>query len=183
MSYIYHNYYFYNLLGILKMNKLKIGFIILLIPLFAFTAHKYYISSTKIEYKKESKTIQITMRFFIDDLQETINRTYSESVELALPNETAKIDSFISNYISKKLEVIINSNKKTYSFLGKEYNNDEIYIYLEIENVEFINKIEVKNSMLMEIFPEQQNIIKLYLNDAKKTFLLTKQKDKDLLKF
>ena len=165
------------------MNKLKIGFIILLIPLFAFTTHKYYISSTKIEYKKESKTIQITMRFFIDDLQESINSTYSKNIELALPNEPEEIDSLIINYVSKKLEVTINSNKKAYCFLGKEYNNDEIYIYLEIENVEFIKAIEIKNSMLMEIFPEQQNIIKLYINDTKKTFLLMKQKDKDSLKF
>ena len=165
------------------MNKLSTVFILLLIPLFAFTMHKYYLSSTKIEYKKESKTIQITMRFFIDDLQETINRTYSKDVELALPNEPKEIDSLINNYISKKLEVIINTNKKAFSFLGKEYNNDEIYIYLEIENVELINSIEIKNSMLMEIFPEQQNIIKLYINDLKKTFLLTKQKDKDSLKF
>lgn len=165
------------------MNKFSTGFIILLIPLFAFTMHKYYLSSTKIEYKKESKTIQITMRFFIDDLQETINSTYSKDVELALPNEPKEIDSLINNYISKKLEVIINTNKKAFSFLGKEYNNDEIYIYLEIENVELINSIEIKNSMLMEIFSEQQNIIKLYINDTKKTFLLTKQKDKDSLKF
>jgi len=165
------------------MNKFSTGFILLLIPLFAFTMHKYYLSSTKIEYKKESKTIQITMRFFIDDLQETINSTYSKDVELALPNEPKEIDSLIINYVSKKLEVIINTNKKAYSFLGKEYNNDEIYIYLEIENVELINLIEIKNNMLMEIFPEQQNIIKLYINDLKKTFLLTKQKDKDSLKF
>ena len=164
------------------MNKFSTGFILLLIPLFAFTTHKYYISSTKIEYKKESKTIQITMRFFIDDLQETINSTYSKDVELALPNEPEEIDSLIINYVIKKFKVIINANKKAFSFLGKEYNNDEIYIYLEIENIEIINKIEIKNSMLMEIFPEQQNIIKLYINDAKKTFLLTKQKDKDLLK-
>ena len=165
------------------MNKFSTGFILILLPLFAFTMHKYYLSSTKIEYKKESKTIQITMRFFIDDLQETINRTYNKKFELALPNEPEEIDSLINNYISKKLDVIINTNKKAHSFLVKEYNNDEIYLYLEIENVEYINSIEIKNNTLMEIFPEQQNIIKLYINDLKKTFLLTKQKDKDSLKF
>ena len=69
------------------MNKLKLGCIVLLIPLFAFTAHKYYVSSTKIEFKKESKTVQITMRIFIDDLQETINSSFSKDFELALPNE------------------------------------------------------------------------------------------------
>ena len=84
------------------MNKIKIGFIILLIPLLAFVSHKYYISSTKSEFKKESETVQITMHFFIDDLQETINSTYNKNIELALPNESKLIESLIISYISKK---------------------------------------------------------------------------------
>lgn len=165
------------------MNKFKILVLLILVPTLAFTTHKYYVSSTKIEYKKEARSLQITMRIFIDDLQETINTTYSKNLELALPNEPEEIDSLINNYVSKKFEIRINDEQKKYSYIGKEYNQDEIYIYLEIENVEFIKAIEIKNSMLMELFPEQQNIIKLYINDTKKTFLLTKQKDKDLLNF
>ena len=165
------------------MNKLKLGCIVLLIPLFAFTAHKYYVSSTKIEFKKESKTVQITMRIFIDDLQETINSTFSKDFELALPNEPEEIDHLIDKYVSKKFEIIINDEQKKYSYLGKEYNSDEIYLYLEIENIELIDSIEIKNDMLMEIFPDQQNIIKLFINNIKKTFLLTNRKYKDLLKF
>ena len=165
------------------MNKIKIGFIILLIPLLAFVSHKYYISSTKIEFKKESETVQITMHFFIDDLQETINSTYNKNIELALPNEPKLIDSLIINYISKKFEVDLNGINKDYLYIGKEYKIDEIYLYLEIKNIDSINSIEVKNNMLMETFPDQQNIIQLYINNIKKTFLLTRQKDKDLLNF
>ena len=165
------------------MNKLKLSFIVFLIPLFAFTAHKYYVSSTKIEFKKESKTVQITMRIFIDDLQETINSTFSKDFELAVPNETGEIDHLIDKYISKKFEIIINDEQKKYSYLGKEYYNDEVYLYLELENVELINSIEIKNNMLMELFSDQQNIIKLHINNIKKTFLFTNRKYKDLLKF
>ena len=165
------------------MNIIKIGFTILLIPLLAFVSHKYYISSTKIEFKKESETVQITMHFFIDDLQETINSTYNKNIELALPNEPKLIDSLIINYISKKFEVNLNGTNKDYLYIGKEYKIDEIYLYLEIKNIDFINSIEVKNNMLMEMFSDQQNIIQLYIHNIKKTFLLTKQKDKDLLNF
>ena len=164
------------------MNKFKILVLLILLPTLAFTIHKYYISSTKIEYKREARSLQITMRIFIDDLQETINNAYSKNIELALPNEPKEIDSLINSYVSKKFEIRINDEQKKYSYLGKEYHKDEIYIYLEVENVEFIKSIEIKNSMLMELFPEQQNIIKLYINETKKTFLLTKEKDKDLLK-
>ena len=164
------------------MKKFNLCFIILLIPLFAFTMHKYYVSSTKIEYKKENGTLQITMRIFIDDLQETINNTYQNNFELAVSNEPKELDSLINNYTLKKFEVIVDEDKKTYSFLGKEYKNDEIYLYFEISNIKRINSIEVKNEMLMEIFPDQKNIIKLYINSIKKTFLLTNRSYKDLLK-
>ena len=157
--------------------------ILLIIPLFAFTLHKYYISMTKVEYKKESKTIQITMRIFIDDLQETLNKTYHKDIELALPNESKEIDSLIRNYIPNKFSIKINTYKKTATYLGKEYEDDAVYLYLEVENIENIHSIEIKNSMLTELFSTQKNIIKLIINDKKKTFILTKQKDNDLLEF
>jgi len=157
--------------------------LLFIIPLFAFAMHKYYISLTKIEYRKESKTVQVTMRIFIDDLQETINTTYDKNFELAIPNESEEINILINRYVSDKFTVEINDHEKSYSYLGKEYENDVVYLYLELKNIELINSIEIKNRMLMEIFPDQKNIIKLTINKTKKTFLLTSQKDKDLLKF
>ncbi len=47
----------------------KYIFILILLPLVAFQTHKYYLSLTKIEYQKETKSIQITARIFIDDLE------------------------------------------------------------------------------------------------------------------
>jgi len=157
--------------------------IFFLIPLFAFTMHKYYLSLTKIEYKENEKLLQVTMRIFIDDLEHTLNSTYDKNFELALPNESANIDTLINKYISTKFNVKINDLKKTYIYLGKEYENDVVYLYIELKNIDQINSIEIKNNMLMEMFPEQKNIIKLNINKTKKTFLLTNQKDKDLLKF
>jgi len=157
--------------------------ILFLIPLFAFTMHKYYISLTKVEYKKDEKLLQITMRIFIDDLEQTLNSTYDKNIELALPNESANIDTLIGKYVNTKFTIKINSLEKTYFYLGKEYENDVVYLYIELKNIDNINSIEVKNNMLMEVFPDQKNIIKLNINSIKKTFLLTDQKDKDLLKF
>lgn len=157
--------------------------ILFIIPLFAFTMHKYYISLTKIEYKKENQTIQVTMRIFIDDLQQTINTTYHKNLELALPNESKGIDTIINNYITGKFKVKVNAIEKEYFYLGKEYEDDVVYLYLELKNIKTINSIEIKNNMLMEIFSDQKNIIKLNIDNKKKTFFLTRQKDKDLLKF
>jgi hypothetical protein len=157
--------------------------IFLFIPLFAFSVHKYYISLTKIDFIKDKNEVQVTMRIFIDDLQATLNTAYHTNIELALPYESKEIDSLINTYLLKKFILTINGNKKEYTYLGKEYEDDVVYLYLEAENITKITAIKVKNSMLMDEFESQKNIIKLHINNTKRTFLLTKKKDNGLLQF
>ena len=51
------------------MNFIKQLFLILILPLFAFTTmHKYYVSVTQINYLQEKQSVQLISRIFIDDL-------------------------------------------------------------------------------------------------------------------
>lgn len=161
----------------------KYFYLLLLLPLFAFTAHKYYLSLTKIDYIKESKSIQITSRIFIDDLEKTLNKKYNKSFELDTNQELKDVDKYIKQYISKLLIININHKITSFNYLGKKYENDVIYLFAEIENVTEIKSIEVQNRILMDEFSEQQNIIKLNINNKKKSFILTEDSDKDLLNF
>ena len=161
----------------------KILLVLFILPLFAFTLHKYYISLTKIDYVKENKTVQITMRFFIDDIEKTLNDRFQKSFELATKNELKKTDNYIALYINQKFYIKINDQEQSYDYLGKEYENDVVYFYLEIVDIKDISTIEVQNKMLFEEFEEQQNFIKLNINNQHKTFILIKDNDKDLLNF
>ena len=164
------------------MSFFKKSVIILFIPLLAFTAHKYYISLTKIDYIKEEKLVQITMRFFIDDIENTIQNRFNVLLSLDTKEENIKADLFLKKYISQKFKVKINNEFKKINYLGKEYENDVMFFYLEITDIEHINEIEIQNIMLFEEFPEQENYIKLNINNTKKTFILLKENDKEMLK-
>ena len=49
----------------------------LLLPLFAFTvAHKFYISVTNVGYSDKDKSLQITSRIFIDDMEKALMERY-----------------------------------------------------------------------------------------------------------
>ncbi len=165
------------------MKLFKKLFLIFIIPLMAFTAHKYYISLTKIDFIEEKKTIQITMRFFIDDIENTLQNRYKIPLELATKQENKKANFYLEKYIGQKFMIKINDEEKELNYLGKEYENDVVYFYLEINNIENIIKIEVQNNMLMEEFEEQENYVKLDINNKKKTFILIKANDKEMLKF
>jgi len=165
------------------MNFTKKFIFLLIIPLLAFTAHKYYVSMTKIKYVKEKKSIQITMRFFIDDIESTLNTRFNKDFKLATSEEFTDTDKFLNLYIHQKFEYKINDQSVKYTFLGKEYDNDIVFFYLESTDIENIKSIEVKNHMLLEAFTEQQNFIKLYINDKIKTMILMRENDKEMLKY
>ena len=165
------------------MKELKNLLWVLIIPLFAFGSHKYYISLTKIDFIEEEKSVQITMRFFIDDIENTLESRYDVELDLATKEENKKANIYLEKYITSKFEIIINQDIKKFDFLGKEYKNDVVFFYLEIVDIVSIDQISVQNRMLFEDFPEQENYIKININNFKKTFVLRKDNDKEMLNF
>ncbi len=155
---------------------------LLIVPLLAFGIHKHYISLTKVDYVKEKKVVQITMKFFLDDIEVALENRYEQPMELATKYENKLADKYLETYVRQKFKIWINEMEHTYSYLGKEYDNNEVFFYLELENIEQINSIAIQNSMLFEEFEEQQNYIKLKLETVQKTFILVKANDKEILK-
>lgn len=158
-------------------------FLFLTVPLLSFAMHKYYVSFTKIEYSEKSNSLQVIMRVFTDDLQNGLDRQFSIKTELDTDKELQNTNQYISKYIEDKFLVSVNGKATITTYIGKKYDVDETKLYIEIENIAKIESIEIQNKILMELFEDQQNIIKLNINNKKKSFILTLKDDKDLLKF
>ncbi|NOY48104.1 MAG: peptidase E [Chlorobi bacterium] len=166
------------------MRSIKILFSALLIPLFAFTtAHKFYVSVTQVEYIKEKQSVQIIARVFIDDFEELLRKRYDENITLDVSKDESTIDTYIKKYLFAKIQIEINGDFKKLKFLGKEYEDDIMYCYLEITDVEFINSFRITNQLLFDVFEEQQNIVKTNINSKRKSFMLTPNNDSGVLNF
>ncbi len=166
------------------MKSIKILFVAILIPLLSFTvAHKYYVSVTQIEYVESKESVQIIMRIFIDDFETLLRKRYDESITLNVSKNEEKIDDYINKYLTNKVEIKIDNKPTNFKFLGKEYENDIVYCYLEINNVTDINDFEIINNLFFDVFSEQQNIIKTKIKNKHKSHLLTAQNNKAELHF
>ncbi len=147
------------------------------------TLHKFYVSVTQIEYNEEQKSLQIISRIFIDDIEEVLKKRYDENIELVSEKQEAKVDQYLSTYLNQKLAISVNGKEVFFSFIGKEYDNDLVLCYLEIENVTSLQTISVSNQVLMDFFDEQQNIVHVKKRKKRKSLILEKEKDKGMLKF
>ena len=145
--------------------------------------HEYYVSVTEVEYVKEQQSLQIITQIFINDLETLIRKRYDESITLDVEDESRLVDDYIERYLTDKFKVKVNGSGVSFNFLGKEYKDDIVYCYLEIENVSKVNSIEITNQVLFDVLPSQQNIVRLKLLNKNKSFLLVPENDTCLLNF
>ena len=80
----------------MKLNKTFLLFFI--IPLLSFTSHKYYLSLTQINYKTESKSIQIIINVFMDDIETALNKDYAIDLQLTTKKELPDNDVYFKKY-------------------------------------------------------------------------------------
>lgn len=164
------------------MKFKKIIIILLVLPLFAFTMHKYYVSLCEIEYLKEKQSIQITLGVFIEDLEVTLNKNSGNQLNLASKTEVANIDDYYKKYLNEHLQISVNGKNQLFKYIGKEYDGDIVRFYLEITDIKELKSIEVFNNILTQDFSDQKNIVKIKVKDFNKTFYLNKSNNKSLLK-
>jgi succinate dehydrogenase flavin-adding protein (antitoxin of CptAB toxin-antitoxin module) len=164
------------------MKFKKYSILLFLMPLFAFSVHKYYISLCEIEYVEEKEAIQIIVGLFIDDVELTLNKNNNEQLHLATKNEIENVDEFYEAYLNKNFKVLVNNQLKAYNYIGKVYDEDIVRFYLEITNVPKLKTLEIFNTNLIEDFSDQQNIIKIKIKDFNKTYYLDKKNTNCLLK-
>ena len=165
------------------MNIKKYFALFILIPMCAFTIHKYYIRLCEIEYVKEQQSLQIALGMFIDDMEFTLNKNNDKILYLATPEEAPNIDEYYKKYLHQHFKIAVNERAESYEYIGKEYDNDVVRFYLEVTNIEHLNSLDIINSSLFRDFEDQQNIIKIKVKKSHKTFYLNRKNDKGTLNF
>lgn len=169
-----HNYH---------MKKTFIFFLALL-PLLAFTtAHKFYVSATDIEYNEENRSLQIISYLFTDDMENLLKTRYSEDLFLLKEGEHEQADQYLKKYFRDKLKISVNGKPRQFRFVGKEYDKDQLLVYLEVEDVEPFTNISVENGVLTDLFPEQKNVVKVERNGTIKSLLLSRNDQYGTLNF
>jgi hypothetical protein len=163
----------------------KIIFLLLFcLPSLAFNnVHKFYVSTTDIEFIEEDETVQIISRVFIDDLELLLKTRYSETIKLGKNSETKNADKFIERYFTDKLQITINGKKILFKYLGNTYDDDLVKCFFKAVGVKSLENIEVKNEVLLDMFEDQQNVVHVTKNKTIKSLLLMNDRESDVLNF
>ncbi|MFZ6052078.1 DUF6702 family protein [Halocola ammonii] len=134
--------------------------------------HKFYVSTTNIEFDQPSKSFQITMKLFTDDLEHALGDPDRNKIKLGSPEEQADADQMIEAYLQKNFHMQVNDKHVEWTYLGKEVEYDLTYCYIETFGVPPINFLTIENTVFFDLFDDQTNLINLRINGMRETVML-----------
>jgi hypothetical protein len=145
--------------------------------------HKYYISVSNATYNKSAKSMQMVTRFFIDDMEDVLNSRIENPIVLGDKSTIEEVYPLLKSYIAKKLEVQINGVNSIPSFIGAEYESDQIVLYIELPSPKMPKVITMRFNAFIELFEEQKNLVHMKINGVRRSLLMDKNKLTDTVKF
>lgn len=167
---------------------MKKGIVVALLLFIAFSnssfgVHKFYMAIYQINYVPEKKMLQITSRIFVDDLNKTLEKKYNKKFFLGTNKETVESIDLLKKYLAEKFIIKVNGQSKNINLLSKEMDGDVLVCYSNVRDISKINSIEINNSVLIDCFAEQQNIVHVAAFDTKKSFLFTESSTTQVLNY
>ncbi|MFD2909948.1 DUF6702 family protein [Flavobacterium ardleyense] len=149
----------------------------------SFAVHKFYVSVTQVDYVPSKKRIEITSRIFIDDFEKALNKRYNKKVNLTSTRELPEAEELIKAYLKEKVKISINKKPQEIEFLARELEGDVLILYTKIAISKKINTFEIYNSLLTEVYSDQQNIVHTNINGNKKSLLMTNTASKEKIDY
>ena len=144
--------------------------------------HNFYLSICEMVFKPASSTLQISIRFFTDDLEKAILRFDGTKIITKSDHKSENSDQSLFHYLKDNFSVYKDENRRLdYRFIGWEIDKGVVWCYLEADLSHF-NKLKVKSELLTELYSSQKNLIYLKAGKSETSVLLDKDKVSDFLR-
>lgn len=126
------------------------------------STHDIHFSKSTIDYNEETKTLQVVINVFTDDLELAIERSHDGlDLEIGSENQHELTDSLVDDYAINQIYYTRNNEVVNFNFIGFEYDYDICYLYIESDtlSIEQFDEIMIGVHMFFEVYDDQENVV------------------------
>tara|TARA_Y100000746_G_scaffold50928_1_gene40057 strand:- start:323 stop:796 length:474 start_codon:yes stop_codon:yes gene_type:complete len=146
---------------------------------FLFSIHPIYISV--IEINSQDNNLEIVFKIFRDDLEDGIKNNLGKNVSIDTQSKLELNNKIIQEYLNAVSSIKVNDEKKEFFFSDFLLENERIKINAKISNNFSIDRIEIYNEILIDVFSNQKNVIFFNIYNQLNNDVLDKSKKKTVL--
>ena len=131
--------------------------------------HPLHLATVEIDHNAADKTLEITCKTFWDDFESILTKLNKSRVDLTSDKATADNNKKIFEYIKSHLQITVDGKPVQMNFVGYEKEDVVIYSYLQVDNITTVNKIELVDKLMHDLFTDQTNLIHVMVGGKRKS--------------
>lgn len=164
------NYLFKNALYCVKeMNSILMKLLLILFSLLSpLMDHDIHVSVCDMTYKEDKGIIEVSIKVFYDDLLNAVGLKPGEE----LPDNYTSSDELIEAFINENIQIKINGEEKTLNYEESHSYPPAVWSTFSIAHTGEVNQINMKNTILTDLYDDQVNMVNIRINGKKKAFSL-----------
>lgn len=144
-----------------------LGIFVALLMVMSFAMSEFYSSLTKVDYLEGSKTLKFTTK---------VNTNHIASA-LKISPSAANFEAEVKKYIERNFSVTVNGSNKSLSTTGSQVNGDSVWIYFEASGIDNISTLRIRNSILLDVYPKQLNLVNIAYKGNQKNMTFQRGKE------
>lgn len=144
----------------------------LIVSFFSLSSiHDYHTSLIEINYNPKNKSLEVSIRLFSDDLELALTKL-NGGKKITLDSKTEVIEPLLELYIKKNFAIVSpNKEVKKIKYYGKEKEAEATWVYVEVLDCAQIKDFTLFNTILIDLFSDQNNLVNIIYPSLKKTLV------------
>ena len=146
-------------------------------------SHAIYISVINVDHLPGSESAELCLKVFSDDLLDAL-RVFSPESEIHSESDLKKhVDSLLSEFGNYHFQFTINGQQSEMTYLRSEDNGESTFLYYQMKCPKKWSEVVAQSNLLIDIFPDQKNIIRISEGSNQRYLNLSKKNQKETVKF
>lgn len=151
--------------------------ILIMLLFIASSSHDIHFSKSTVDYNEDSKTLQVVINVFTNDLELAIERSHDTlDLEIGAETQHEATDSLVADYCIHRILFNRNNNEVGFDFIGFEYDYDICYLYLESDTLSIaqFDEILLGVNLFFDVYDDQENVVDLRTPLSEDYFILNR---------
>lgn len=159
--------------------------LLLALPTLAGSRHAYHSTITELRLNPQAQQVELAIKVFTDDLEKALSQGQPKAVDLRSPRALALADSYLHQHLQLSLPASGRSGRLPLElqFVGLQPEKDAYWLYAKAALPRPSAELLVHQAMLLELFPDEMNIVNAEGNSKKVSALFRNGHEEQVLSF
>lgn len=138
-----------------------------------FIIHPVHVSLLSIDYIPDNAALNVFLKIYYDDFLVDSKAGMNKAQSLKFSGSDDYTRNFLENYVNEKLIISVDGLQIPGLINSYKLEDNDLSINLSVMNVRKINRLDVKNFIMTNIYADQANMLIVRVDDFEKGVKMT----------